>query len=84
MADNNTIARPYAQAIFELAKDAGELSAWSASLDVAGQLLADADWLSTSALRNSVMQNVSSSSAACSKAPAPTSWLAATSVATTS
>ena len=41
MADNNTIARPYAQAVFELANEAGELSAWSASLDVAGQLLAD-------------------------------------------
>ena len=50
MADNNTIARPYAQAIFELAKDAGELSAWSASLGVAGQLLADGglgEYLST-------------------------------------
>jgi F-type H+-transporting ATPase subunit delta len=41
MADNNTIARPYAQAVFELANEAGELSAWSASLEVAGQLLAD-------------------------------------------
>jgi len=41
MADNNTIARPYAQAVFELANEAGELSAWSASLGVAGQLLAD-------------------------------------------
>jgi F-type H+-transporting ATPase subunit delta len=41
MADNNTIARPYAQAIFELAHESGELSAWSESLDAAGQLLAD-------------------------------------------
>jgi F-type H+-transporting ATPase subunit delta len=41
MADNNTIARPYATAIFELAHAAGELADWSASLDVAGQLLAD-------------------------------------------
>ena len=41
MADNNTTARPYAQAVFELAHEAGELEAWSASLDVAGQLLAD-------------------------------------------
>jgi len=41
MADNNTTARPYAQAVFELAHAAGELQSWSASLDVAGQLLAD-------------------------------------------
>lgn len=41
MADNNTIARPYAQAIFELAHESGELSTWSESLDAAGQLMAD-------------------------------------------
>ncbi|HNP65088.1 MAG TPA: F0F1 ATP synthase subunit delta [Woeseiaceae bacterium] len=41
MADNNTIARPYATAIFELAKDAALLGPWSESLAVAGQLLAD-------------------------------------------
>ncbi|NQV87274.1 MAG: F0F1 ATP synthase subunit delta [Woeseiaceae bacterium] len=41
MADNNTIARPYATAIFELAADAGALGPWSESLAVAGQLLAD-------------------------------------------
>ncbi len=41
MADNNTIARPYAQAIFELAHEAGELSAWSETLAAAGQFLAD-------------------------------------------
>jgi F-type H+-transporting ATPase subunit delta len=41
MADNNTIARPYATAIFEIACAAGDLVPWSASLDVAGQLLAD-------------------------------------------
>ena len=43
MADNNTIARPYATAIFELAKDADSLGPWSESLAVAGQLLADRD-----------------------------------------
>lgn len=43
MADNNTIARPYAQAIFEIAQGAGELAKWSESLAVAGQLLADRD-----------------------------------------
>ena len=41
MADNNTIARPYAQAVFELANDAGDLGLWSESLDIAGQFLAD-------------------------------------------
>jgi F-type H+-transporting ATPase subunit delta len=41
MADNNTIARPYATAIFDLANEAGALGAWSESLIIAGQLLAD-------------------------------------------
>jgi len=41
MADNHTIARPYAQALFELAHSAGELSAWSESLEVARAFLAD-------------------------------------------
>ncbi|MCP4300865.1 MAG: ATP synthase F1 subunit delta, partial [Gammaproteobacteria bacterium] len=41
MADNNTVARPYAQAIFEVADEAGKLSDWSESLAVAGQLLGD-------------------------------------------
>jgi F-type H+-transporting ATPase subunit delta len=41
MADNNTVARPYAQAAFELAHESDGLVAWSDALDVAGQLLAD-------------------------------------------
>lgn len=41
MADNNTVARPYAQAIFEVADAAGELGDWSGSLALAGALLAD-------------------------------------------
>jgi len=41
MADNNTVARPYAQAVFEIANDGGELGPWSESLAIAGQLLAD-------------------------------------------
>lgn len=41
MADYNTIARPYAQAIFELAQESGRLAAWSESLGAAGQLTAD-------------------------------------------
>ncbi len=43
MADNNTIARPYARAIFEIAEGAGALADWSESLTVAGQLLGDRD-----------------------------------------
>lgn len=41
MADNNTIARPYAQAVFELANESGDLATWSKALDIAAQLLAD-------------------------------------------
>jgi F-type H+-transporting ATPase subunit delta len=41
MADNNTVARPYAQAIFELTNDSDELGSWSESLAIAGQLLGD-------------------------------------------
>jgi len=39
MADNNTIARPYAQAVFETANDSGELAAWSEALAVGAALL---------------------------------------------
>lgn len=41
MADKNTIARPYAQALFELVRASGELPQWSATLDFARQLLGD-------------------------------------------
>lgn len=41
MADNNTVARPYAQALFEIADGAGMLAEWSESLAIAGQLLAE-------------------------------------------
>jgi len=41
MADNNTVARPYARAVFDLANEAGDLGRWSDSLAIAGQLLAD-------------------------------------------
>ena len=55
MADNNTIARPYAQAVFELANEGGTLADWGGSLEIAGELLADgqvADFLSDPALNN--------------------------------
>ena len=55
MADNNTVARPYAQAAFDIAKESGELAAWSESLTAAGELLADgqvADYLSNPVLND--------------------------------
>jgi F-type H+-transporting ATPase subunit delta len=55
MVDNNTIARPYAQAAFELAHESGELATWSDGLTVAGELLADgvvARFLSSPSLNN--------------------------------
>ena len=39
MADNNTVARPYAQAIFEIANETSELAGWSETLAIAGRLL---------------------------------------------
>jgi len=35
MAENDTIARPYARAVFELARDSGELAVWSKRLGAA-------------------------------------------------
>lgn len=41
MADNNTIARPYAQAVFEVAQEQGALDDLSESLNVARDLMSD-------------------------------------------
>ena len=41
MADNNTVARPYAQAAFEVAQENGALDELSQSLAVAKELMAD-------------------------------------------
>lgn len=41
MADNNTIARPYAQAIFEVAEEQGALGELSDSLNAARDLMSD-------------------------------------------
>ena len=41
MADNNTIARPYVRAAFELANEKGELAKWSQALTAAKDILAD-------------------------------------------
>jgi F-type H+-transporting ATPase subunit delta len=41
MADNNTVARPYAQAVFDLANESGALGAWSEALEAAAAVLED-------------------------------------------
>ena len=41
MADNNTVARPYAQAVFEVAQETDALDALSQSLGAASELMAD-------------------------------------------
>lgn len=41
MADNNTVARPYAQAVFEVAQENDALAELSESLDAARDLLSD-------------------------------------------
>ena len=41
MVDNNTIARPYARAAFELASEKGDLAKWSEALTAAKDVLAD-------------------------------------------
>jgi len=41
MAENSTLARPYAKAVFELARDKGALDAWSKALAVLAGLCAD-------------------------------------------
>ncbi len=41
MADNNTIARPYAQAAFDVAREVGALQELSESLNAAKDLIAD-------------------------------------------
>ena len=43
MSDFETIARPYASAIFELANEQGALNQWSDWLDAAAQISSDAD-----------------------------------------
>jgi len=42
MAENTAIARPYAQAAFDLAREAGQLDVWSAALRAAAAVVIDA------------------------------------------
>ncbi|MBA4141446.1 MAG: F0F1 ATP synthase subunit delta [Nitrosospira sp.] len=41
MAETRTVARPYAEAVFKLAKDKNELAAWSGMLQFAAAVAAD-------------------------------------------
>lgn len=41
MADNGTIARPYAKAIFDIALEANDLEGWSAALQAAAAIVVD-------------------------------------------
>jgi len=41
MAENSSIARPYAEAAFALARDAGQLAGWSDTLHAAGLAVSD-------------------------------------------
>lgn len=41
MADDSSIARPYADAVFELARDSGELTGWAGLLHAAAGVVAD-------------------------------------------
>ena len=41
MAENTSIARPYADAVFQLARDAGQLGGWSTALHGAALAVAD-------------------------------------------
>lgn len=41
MADNAAIARPYAEAVFELARESNQLAEWSGWLHAAGLVVAD-------------------------------------------
>ena len=53
MADNNTIARPYAQAIFDIARDTGTMESWAEGLVIAKEILQDSqlnDFLSKPSL----------------------------------
>ena len=43
MAETGTLARPYARAIFELAREDGSLSAWSDALGTAGEVVGNAE-----------------------------------------
>ena len=41
MAELSTLARPYAEAVFRLAREANDLGGWAARLELLGQIVAD-------------------------------------------
>jgi len=44
MADNASIARPYAKAVFDLAQEANAFNAWTTALDQLAVISNDADF----------------------------------------
>lgn len=55
MADISTLARPYAKAVFELARDSGQFKDWSGTLATIAQAVASpevAPWINHPALSN--------------------------------
>lgn len=55
MADHKTVARPYASALFQVAREHGELARWSAALTVLASALEDESlqaWLDSPRLSN--------------------------------
>jgi F-type H+-transporting ATPase subunit delta len=42
MADHSTVARPYAKAIFDVARESGTLASWSSALAAGASVVADA------------------------------------------
>jgi len=58
MAEKSTIARPYAEAIFALAKEQSKLKDWSAMLQAAASVVADADMQSMISNTNVSKQQV--------------------------
>jgi len=41
MADFSTVARPYARAVFDVARESGDLAGWSAAIAAAAQIVRD-------------------------------------------
>ena len=60
MAEKSTIARPYAQAAFDIAKEAGDLKGWSDMLQLLAVVASDALMQNTNRLQSETLnQNLS-------------------------
>lgn len=58
MAESATLARPYAQAVFSLAKDQGKLDEWSSSLDFLNTVVMDEQFMSVTSASDIKMTDV--------------------------